>query len=272
MIKSRDIPNELKQFHKIFMQLTNSGYTHDLYTTFSEWMDMVIALFSGDTERLSELEKKYKPEEQKLFLQIQYEWIQTLERKFDKDDNTFHWYDALGTYYEILSSLHKRQAFGQFFTPEPICDLMAQITIYDEEQTDTIKTVNDPACGSGRTLLAAHCQLKGRCIAYAEDLDEMCAKMTVLNLFIHGVRGEVIHHDSLNPASFYKGWHVNTSLPYSGKATIYRLQDKTESHVFNMWNQVLIKQGEVEYKQQSEARKEIIKNAPHITAEQLSLF
>ena len=42
---------------------------------------------------------------------------------------------------------------GQFFTPDPVCQLMAVLTVPDEPDGEP-KTVNDPACGSGRTLLA----------------------------------------------------------------------------------------------------------------------
>lgn len=50
------------------------------------------------------------------------------------------------------------------------------------------------------------------------------------------------------------------------------LKDASESYVCSMWENVLITKGEAEFKKQAEARKEIIKNAPHVQAQQLSLF
>jgi len=43
---------------------------------------------------------------------------------------------------------------GQYFTPQHVCDMMAQITNMDKDlsQYNAIDraTANDPACGSGR--------------------------------------------------------------------------------------------------------------------------
>ena len=58
--------------------------------------------------------------------------------------------ELLGESYMQLSSRSKASALGQFFTPMPICVLMAQIV-----EVEPGKTICDPACGSGRTLLAA---------------------------------------------------------------------------------------------------------------------
>ena len=97
------------------------------------------------------------------------------------------WCDPLGTYYECLASNYKKSNFGQFFTPKPLCDLMAMITI-DKENWGV--TVNDCCSGSGRMLLASNHQVKGN-YYYCQDLDPMCCKMTAINLCFHEIRGEV---------------------------------------------------------------------------------
>src|SRR5205807_2092029 len=56
--------------------------------------------------------------------------------------------DVLG---DIFEGAITRGQHGQYFTPNPLCDLMAQLTDHDGEG----RTVNDPCCGSGRMLLAA---------------------------------------------------------------------------------------------------------------------
>lgn len=43
---------------------------------------------------------------------------------------------------------------GQFFTPESVTKLMAKLTVQGLEEDGRRKSVNDPACGSGRHLLA----------------------------------------------------------------------------------------------------------------------
>lgn len=106
------------------------------------------------------------------------------------------WCDPLGEYYECLAGNYKKSNFGQFFTPKPLCDLMAQITICD----DWGKNINDPACGSGRLILAANHKTKGNYFV-CEDLDAICCKMTAVNLCFHEVRAEVHCHNSLTRGS-----------------------------------------------------------------------
>jgi type I restriction-modification system DNA methylase subunit len=54
---------------------------------------------------------------------------------------------------------------GQFFTPEPICQLMSQMTM----DTDA-KRVCDPCAGSGRNLLAA-ADVNPQAEFYGQDVD-----------------------------------------------------------------------------------------------------
>ena len=87
---------------------------------------------------------------------------------------------------------------GQFFTPESICTLSAEILgVGDAEDGQTI---NDPTSGSGRMLLKALqiARSKGRePILYANDLSMTCAKMCLLNFLVNSVDGEVTCGDAL---------------------------------------------------------------------------
>lgn len=87
---------------------------------------------------------------------------------------------------------------GQFFTPESVSLLMSEILI-DEKIHDDM-TINDPSCGTGRTLLMAlkHIRSKGyEPILYANDLSMTCAKMCLLNFLVNSVDGEVTCGDAL---------------------------------------------------------------------------
>lgn len=57
--------------------------------------------------------------------------------------------DILG---HIFTEEITRGENGQFFTPETVCQFMAQIMV--PEPTEEVFTYNDPCCGSGRMLLA----------------------------------------------------------------------------------------------------------------------
>lgn len=88
---------------------------------------------------------------------------------------------------------------GQFLTPEPLCRLMAGLTVDDlsAEEVSEKKSVCDPCCGSGRMLLAVaethrHWEFVG------QDIDLRCVRMTAINLALRNLYGYVIHGNSLS--------------------------------------------------------------------------
>lgn len=113
--------------------------------------------------------------------------------------------DPLGEFYMQYIS-HGR--LGQYFTPEPITTLMATINI--QKPTTPGQTVLDPACGSGRTLLAA-ARIDRSFLLYGADLDPICCKMTVINMLLHSLEGEVANMNSLSN-EFFKGYQLRTKL------------------------------------------------------------
>ena len=117
------------------------------------------------------------------------------------------WLDFFGgVYEEMYQSRGKASTLGQFYTPPNICDLMAHVS----EPIDG--RVNDCACGSGRTLLAAACKsgFSRRNYYEADDIDLVSVKMCALNLMIHGCRGKVVQHDTLqNPIFYDYGFRIN---------------------------------------------------------------
>jgi uncharacterized protein (DUF983 family) len=97
--------------------------------------------------------------------------------------------DPLGELYiEAISNGHN----GQYFTPEPICDMMAAMQVGTGMEEG--KTVSDPACGSGRMLLAV-AKLNRSCILYGADLDVTCCKMALVNMFFNSLQGKIAHMD-----------------------------------------------------------------------------
>ena len=114
--------------------------------------------------------------------------------------------DILGELYEefgLFNSINR-----QYFTPEHLCNIMTQITLENIDVNNTIKkkgyiSINDPACGSGRTLLSAlkYLEKKGidlDCVfVEGDDVSLFCACMTYLNLSLYGASGVVKHQDTL---------------------------------------------------------------------------
>ena len=118
------------------------------------------------------------------------------------------WYDTLGHLYEELyQSRGKANALGQFYTPESVCDLMSRMQTHPDEVYSV--RVNDPACGSGRTLVAEHHILK-KGYYVGQDIDATSVKMCALNMMVHNMRGRAVRGDTLrDPVGFDWGYEVN---------------------------------------------------------------
>lgn len=112
--------------------------------------------------------------------------------------------DPLGELFmQAISNGHN----GQFFTPEPICSMIATM------QLNTVQpwqTVYDCACGSGRMLLAA-AKINRHLLLYGGDIDATCCKMALLNMLFNSLQGEIAHMDSLSN-EFHRGYKVSTVL------------------------------------------------------------
>lgn len=117
------------------------------------------------------------------------------------------WLDFFGgVYEEVYQSRGKASALGQFYTPPHLCGLLACCSAPCDGE------INDSACGSGRTLLAAAAKSGFRRNNYyvGEDIDVVSVKMCALNLMIHGCQGRVVQHDTLvNPVCFDYGFRIN---------------------------------------------------------------
>lgn len=118
-------------------------------------------------------------------------------------------YDGLGDLFMEYLSFGKN---GQFFTPQSICDMVAQMQIKEHKNG---QTVCDPTCGSGRMLLAA-AKINRELYFYGSDIDLLCVKMSVLNLALNNLRGEIVWGDPLRLevyASFKIEREILTGFP-----------------------------------------------------------
>jgi len=113
---------------------------------------------------------------------------------------------ALYTYSDLLGQFFTEHITmghnGQFFTPDPVCNLMAKLVAAGEGGH-----INDPACGSGRMLLETARDYPNNYF-FANDVHETCARMTALNFFLNGLRGEVAWMNTLS-LEWYGAWKVH---------------------------------------------------------------
>lgn len=222
MAKTVDVPKALRQFNSEFNKL---NYRYDTADVFCDFIDLMVAMFKfeGDKQLGDRLKEKYKKDYEQLSI-----CVREMILAYNIGLNESNWYDGLGEYYEVITSNYKSSRLGQFFTPKTICDFMASIN-YNDAQIEKVdekyvgKIVGDPACGSGRMLLAFNSIAPGN-YHYATDIDSICVKMTAINMCLHGIRGQVVCADALYYGDSWRfGFQVNESI-YTGVPSLRELQ------------------------------------------------
>ncbi len=168
-------------------------------TVFSDILTMIICGFS--MQKQEELYfKTIKPYKKSEVLQFS-EAFAALVVEMTGDGSGM--IDVLGEYFMEFLSFGRN---GQFFTPMNICDMMARITNPHNET----HRILDPACGSGRMLMAM-AKLNRYATFYGADCDSNCAKMTVVNMCLNSMYGEVAWMDSL-ANRWYGGWKIEHTI------------------------------------------------------------
>lgn len=204
--------------------LRQASYERSLYDVYRDFIEMgAIALDNLDLVQHPKREKRYKeiighykPETQALFPKMLACLVGELERvEFD---------DVLGKTFMELELANKDA--GQFFTPYPVCQVMARMTLDDSLQEKiTAKgfvTVSDSACGGGATLIAfaeamraAGFNPQTQMHATAQDIDARSVHMTYLQLSLLHIPAQVILGDTIRmetrevwytPAHIMAGW------------------------------------------------------------------
>ena len=198
------IPDVLKNFDKQINRLNR----HSKYSVFSDFLLWVIAGFAISDELNWQPTNNYTKDELPVFPDIFSAFALAMNERIKADN---HWADILGEYY-MCANISNSSA-GQFFTPEHVCTLMAQMAIFENDKRHN---AHDCCCGSGRLLLAANSVQLGMKL-YASDLDVTCCRMTVVNFLMHGCVGEVVQKDGLLADSYFGGWAVNEGInnPFS---------------------------------------------------------
>lgn len=112
--------------------------------------------------------------------------------------------DILGSIFHDMN-LHNKWR-GQFFTPQHICDMMAEISIGKEgfPAGNDYFSVSEPTCGSGAMILGFAKAMKKRglsvedsMVVTATDIDLRCVYMTYIQFSLYGIPAVVTHGNSM---------------------------------------------------------------------------
>lgn len=213
------------------------AYRFPLAQAFDDFLTMAIAACTRNPEtKLSYYEDEYLNtiacyKDSELRFEFPNAFTQLVVEMEERVDSSLG-NDVLGEFFEQHISNGRN---GQYFTPYQICQFMASITHTDramdtENSEDKPLKILDPACGSGRMLIAAS-KINGATHEYyGIDIDRTCVKMAVLNLFLNGVwNSEVMCANSLMPDDFVIAYHVSF-FPLG----IFKIEEKEKSMLWHL--------------------------------------
>lgn len=188
---------------------------------FRDWIDLLVAVYTRDDDRHADVLAAYEDEQtaaERYSAAMGHFWMATLECQ----------HEVLGEVYMALGA--RSDALGQHFTPYNVADAKAGMLISADELADTAGRedpylVGDPACGSGRLLVAVAKRVYHLVeapdsgvdgdslppIYYAgKDKSGICAKMTAVNMVVAGMPGLAIQGDTLGETT-HRIWKTRPS-------------------------------------------------------------
>jgi hypothetical protein len=183
-----DRHNATKKIDKI---LSIYSRKHGWYSGFTHLLDYLVYVFSHG-HIIPDYFNNLDEEDGKLMAQMYLAF---------GDQEPFE--DVLGDLYEEIAGRGHKSAMGQFFTPMNLCDAMAMMII--NEKKEGVINAMEPCSGSGRNVLAAEKQFRKigqqsrwTCV----ELDITCVKMTLINMCINSIQGDIIHGNCLSGVRF----------------------------------------------------------------------
>ena len=210
------------------------SYKEDIHHLFEDFLTLTLCAFSFNPQTqksreedlyLQTIGKYAKSETRFLFPKL----LAMLVVEMENENNAFG-ADVLGNYYE--HHLAKKRS-SQYFTPWTICEFMAKMTSAERVRKPNDHTpirILDPACGSGRMLLAGAKNFGRNQEYYGIDVDHTCVKMTAINLFLNGLfNAEVMCADALSPVGFQVSYRTSF-LPFG----VFKIENKEDSKLWHL--------------------------------------
>lgn len=206
---------EDKNKTELLKLIMNAGSRYDVWRVFSDFCEMLADAISNSVdwpqckEREADYRKligQYDKDTQKLFPQMAAELTAALQRCAENGS----YQDILGQTFHELGVQNEWK--GQFFTPQSVSDLMAEMSFVSLADFDRrVKKqgyvdVYEPACGAGSTILGflnAYRKFKpdggfNEFVVHAGDVDARCVHMCYIQLSLYGVAAIVEQRNALS--------------------------------------------------------------------------
>lgn len=202
-------------FRKILERLSHRHDTRRIFDAFVRLAACAVAAQTREAEYLDEA-KHWDKTDLEIFAEALGALVTEMESKpFE---------DVIGSYYmEFALSSKGQQWNGEYHTPKPICDLMAQIIMGDQQlPAEGPITVCEPACGAGAMILAVgqSCspQARRRLRVIAVDINRTACDMAFINTTLWGIPTRILHGNSLSN-DYWAAWsnihYIAPWLPYA---------------------------------------------------------
>lgn len=221
---SKPPPDPRQASTRIAGHLLRIQHQH-FFRSFDDWLALAVNAFLRDDDAYLKIITRYGPRTAPMgekdhpadhFARALGEWIQAMQSEPS---------DYLGRVYEEQAVANHYA--GQFFTPEPVVELMAAMTIPDPMPDETL--LSDPACGSGRFLIAG-IRRNRYATFFGTDTDLTCVHMTALNCLVRNANTYVIHGNSLSLET-HGGFYVRRS-PFGGE--LHRLSKEQTDQLIRL--------------------------------------
>lgn len=166
---------------------------------FEDWLTAMVCALAAETkesEYLTMVDRHKAGKPGRRGVDLMGQMFATLVQAMSECDD-----DVLGDVFQGAITYGEN---GQYFTPSAVADLLARMTLTDNEivENNRPRLVNDPCCGTGRMLLAAaNVDPSIECVG--QDIDSRCAKITAINLGLRGRYGWVLCGNSLTGTSSF---------------------------------------------------------------------
>lgn len=225
-----------KHVQAICKMLRSCAYRHDLHALFSDCMEAAATAFSNSVDLANrearekhylDIVGRYERDVVDIFTQVLAEVVLALEARPG---------DVLGLVFAELGL--GSAARGQFFTPYPICQLMAGTLGAADQLTEIIDRNGfvralEPACGAGAMIIALAETMRAQDINYqqrlhvtAVDIDRRAVHMAYIQLTLMHIPAVVIVGNSLS-MEMHEHWYTPAHIIGGWNAKLARCEAET---------------------------------------------